>query len=83
MLNSPRDKMGLGVLGPLPILLGVGSLKAREPKAAHSMYLLASWSTKLPLSRSLTSFGRRRDPAFCGTQHLVLTPVFYADEVPG
>lgn len=30
---------------PLPTLLGVGSLKTREPKAAHGMYLFTSWRT--------------------------------------
>lgn len=47
--NFPRDRMDLEELSPLPTLLGVDSLKTKELKSAHDMYLLDSWSTQLPL----------------------------------
>lgn len=51
VLNYFRDQIGVRMVNPLPTVLGVGSLKAKEPKTAHGVYLFASWSTQLPLSR--------------------------------
>lgn len=81
MPNSPRDQIGVWVLDPVPTLLGVGSLKTKEPKAARGMYLFASWKTQLPLPDGLLLMVKG-NLALCRIQHLVLTLIFYANKVP-
>lgn len=57
VLNSSRDGMVLGVMGPLPIVSGMGFLKARGRVGSHVIYLLAFYSMQLPLSKLLISYG--------------------------